>query len=322
MPAGNAPPAGARKPAAPLASAMPFRILNKGPEYFRRAAELGARKPSAVERLEADKAKYVKSQRVASTRQEPVRPPLPQPPLAPAVRRAALVPGRRVPVGPRRLEPGAPKPSLDLEILNNLINVCDGPFPPVESLRGAGSGWSWWGAAPCPKPGHTGAPTAAPSPAAPLAPASRGGRETTGESGTRVRPLHGLRAPARSRWGRFPLLGLRRRGGMRGRWGRPALEARGPDEHAGALERVAGPLEVVPADAVELADVVPRRVVDAVEVGEAAGVEPPAWRREWSRGHRRRGPEGLWGRPPAPAHLPRASGRTCTGSCRGRRRGC
>ncbi|KAM8798056.1 protein FAM110A [Eudromia elegans] len=135
MPAG-----GAHRPAAPFASAMPLRILNKGPEYFRRAAEPGARRPSAVERLEADKAKYVKSQRVASTRQEPVRPSLLQPPpLAPAGRRVALIPGRRAPAGSWRLEPTAPKPSLDLEILNKLINVCDGPFPPAETPRGPGS---------------------------------------------------------------------------------------------------------------------------------------------------------------------------------------
>lgn len=57
-----------------------------------------------------------------------------------------------------------------------------------------------------------------------------------------------------------------------------ALEGGGSDQHAGALQGVAGPLEVVPADAVQLADVVLRRVVNAVQVGEAAGVEPPACR--------------------------------------------
>ncbi|KAG5838552.1 hypothetical protein ANANG_G00224850 [Anguilla anguilla] len=40
-----------------------------------------ARKPSAVERLEADKAKYVKSQQVARTKQEPVKPPIIRKPL-------------------------------------------------------------------------------------------------------------------------------------------------------------------------------------------------------------------------------------------------
>lgn len=36
---------------------------------------------------------------------------------------------------------------------------------------------------------------------------------------------------------------------------------------------------MVPLDAVELADVVANCVVNPVEVGETAGVEPPTWRR-------------------------------------------
>ncbi|XP_068768245.1 protein FAM110A [Struthio camelus] len=128
--------------AAPFTSAMPFRILNKGPEYFRRQAETGARKPSAVERLEADKAKYVKSQQVASTKQEPVKPLLLKQPLfAPGVRRTMLTPSRRAPPGPRRAEPAGPKTSLNLEILNNLINICDSPFPKAESPLGRERKW-------------------------------------------------------------------------------------------------------------------------------------------------------------------------------------
>ncbi|KAB0399356.1 hypothetical protein E2I00_005073, partial [Balaenoptera physalus] len=53
-------------------------VATKVPGYLlQRPADCGARKPSAVERLEADKAKYVKSLHVASTRQEPVQPLLP-----------------------------------------------------------------------------------------------------------------------------------------------------------------------------------------------------------------------------------------------------
>ncbi|XP_052639834.1 protein FAM110A isoform X1 [Harpia harpyja] len=127
---------------APFTSAMPIRILRKGPAYFRRHAEPGAGKPSAVERLEADKAKYVKSQRVVSTKQEPVKPPLLKQPLfTPGVRRAALTPSRRAPPGPRRAEAGGPKTSLDLEILNNLINLCDSPFPKAESPLGRECKW-------------------------------------------------------------------------------------------------------------------------------------------------------------------------------------
>uniref|UniRef100_A0A8C3IWT6 Family with sequence similarity 110 member A n=1 Tax=Chrysemys picta bellii TaxID=8478 RepID=A0A8C3IWT6_CHRPI len=96
-----------------------------------------AGKPSAVERLEADKAKYVKSQQVASTKQEPVKPLLKQPLFTPGVRRAMLTPSRKTPQGGRRAEACGPKTSLNLEILNNLINICDSPlpFPKSESPR-------------------------------------------------------------------------------------------------------------------------------------------------------------------------------------------
>ncbi|TKS76997.1 Protein FAM110B [Collichthys lucidus] len=69
-------------PGFPSPLPMPFRILNKGPGYFRPPAEPGARKLSAVERLEADKAKYVKSQQVALTRQAPIKPPIIRKPLS------------------------------------------------------------------------------------------------------------------------------------------------------------------------------------------------------------------------------------------------
>ncbi|XP_051516782.1 protein FAM110A-like [Myxocyprinus asiaticus] len=122
----------------PFTSAMPFRILNKGPDYFRRAPETGTRKLSAVERLEADKAKYVKSQQVALTKQEPVKPPIIRKPLlSPSMMMQCRIntpPARKI---TRRLpdaENGGPVhgicrgPQLNLDILNNLINVCDGPL--------------------------------------------------------------------------------------------------------------------------------------------------------------------------------------------------
>ncbi|XP_069080095.1 protein FAM110D [Pleurodeles waltl] len=59
---------------APLAgSSSPLGLLNRGPEYLRRQIDggSGARSPSAVERLEADKAKYVKTQQVIDSRQDP-----------------------------------------------------------------------------------------------------------------------------------------------------------------------------------------------------------------------------------------------------------
>ncbi|NXC21822.1 F110D protein, partial [Corythaeola cristata] len=49
----------------------PLAWLNRGPECLREPGGGGSRTPSAVERLEADKAKYVKSQQVINSRQEP-----------------------------------------------------------------------------------------------------------------------------------------------------------------------------------------------------------------------------------------------------------
>ncbi|KAG7472309.1 hypothetical protein MATL_G00107570, partial [Megalops atlanticus] len=132
MPVETLRPSDGRMAGAPFTSAMPFRILNKGPDYFRRAPEAGARKPSAVERLEADKAKYVKSQQVASTKQEPVKPPIIRKPLlSPGMMLQCQInspPARKVPRRPGEAEgscgAGRRAPPLNLEILNNLINVC------------------------------------------------------------------------------------------------------------------------------------------------------------------------------------------------------
>ncbi|NXS94941.1 F110D protein, partial [Jacana jacana] len=49
----------------------PLAWLNRGPECPREPGGSRGRVPSAVERLEADKAKYVKSQQVINSRQEP-----------------------------------------------------------------------------------------------------------------------------------------------------------------------------------------------------------------------------------------------------------
>uniref|UniRef100_H3A978 Family with sequence similarity 110 member C n=2 Tax=Latimeria chalumnae TaxID=7897 RepID=H3A978_LATCH len=56
-----------------VCSSLPMRLLNKGPDYLRKQMEGENRgRMSAVERLAADKAKYVKSQQVISSKQEPV----------------------------------------------------------------------------------------------------------------------------------------------------------------------------------------------------------------------------------------------------------
>lgn len=141
MPVETLRPSDGRLAGGPFTSAMPFRILNKGPDYFRRVPEPGTRKLSAVERLEADKAKYVKSQQVALTRQEPIKPPIIRKPLlSPSMMlqcRINTPPARKVPRRPADSvdnggNPGQSTrrgPPLNLEILNNLINVSDGPQP-------------------------------------------------------------------------------------------------------------------------------------------------------------------------------------------------
>ncbi|KAK6303932.1 hypothetical protein J4Q44_G00263860 [Coregonus suidteri] len=156
MPVETLRPSDGRLVGVPFTSAMPFRILNKGPDYFRRPAEPGARKLSAVERLEADKAKYVKSQQVVLTRQEPVKPPIIRKPLlSPGMMlqcRINAPPARKVPRRPADSENGGGTggvgwrrgPPLNLEILNNLINnVCDGPLlcspSPIPSSPSASS---------------------------------------------------------------------------------------------------------------------------------------------------------------------------------------
>lgn len=118
-------------PAAPAAPALPFRLRTKVPSYLLpRPADGGARKLSAVERLEADKAKYVKSLHVANTRQEPVQPPLARQPLfSPGPRGPVLTPSRRVLPCPGR------RPQLDIDILSSLINLCDSPVTPAEASR-------------------------------------------------------------------------------------------------------------------------------------------------------------------------------------------
>ncbi|KAG7235229.1 hypothetical protein INR49_030632, partial [Caranx melampygus] len=124
MPVETLRPSDGRLAGVPFTSAMPFRILNKGPDYFRRQAEPGARKLSAVERLEADKAKYVKSQQVALTLPDQHSPNRKVPRCPADVENGG---GREGPVGRRG-------PALNLDILNNLINdVCDGPVPSSQS---------------------------------------------------------------------------------------------------------------------------------------------------------------------------------------------
>lgn len=94
-----------------------------GPDFFRQSPTAEARpKQSAVERLEADKAKYVKSQ-VALSKQQPFRPPEMWKPLLNPV--TLLRTTRKTPTQIKMKQEGV---QLDLEHLSNLISgVNDGP---------------------------------------------------------------------------------------------------------------------------------------------------------------------------------------------------
>lgn len=100
------------KPLTPAGSPSPLRLLNKGPDYLRRQIDGGGhgRSISAVERLEADKAKYVKSQQVINTKQEPVLVPCATPPPQP--RRAISIPGSLTPRLPPRRSSNTPFSTL------------------------------------------------------------------------------------------------------------------------------------------------------------------------------------------------------------------
>lgn len=125
-------------PAGTFTSAVPLRILNKGPDYFRRQAEPNPKRLSAVERLEADKAKYVKSQEVINAKQEPVKPAvLAKPPVCPAAKRALGSPTLKVLGGGAKPEGGAPRETLKLEILKNILNSSEGSSAGSAHKHGA-----------------------------------------------------------------------------------------------------------------------------------------------------------------------------------------
>uniref|UniRef100_A0A3B3YRH0 Protein FAM110B n=1 Tax=Poecilia mexicana TaxID=48701 RepID=A0A3B3YRH0_9TELE len=109
-------------PTTPFSSTVPLRILNKGPEYFRRQAEPNPNRLSAVERLEADKAKYVKSQEVINAKQEPVKPPvLAKPTVDPSILSKKNTCASSCGSGKRE--------NLNLEILKNLLNSSSSSQP-------------------------------------------------------------------------------------------------------------------------------------------------------------------------------------------------
>ncbi|XP_061653576.1 protein FAM110B isoform X1 [Phyllopteryx taeniolatus] len=136
--------------ATPFSSTVPLRILNKGPDYFRRQVEPNPKRLSAVERLEADKAKYVKSQEVINAKQEPIKPPiLAKPPIVHTLlskRTSGVcggVLGGGVPFKPSNnnaksdtCATSSKRENLNLEILKNLLNSSSSSGAGSEGLVG------------------------------------------------------------------------------------------------------------------------------------------------------------------------------------------
>ncbi|XP_061694373.1 protein FAM110B [Syngnathoides biaculeatus] len=124
--------------ATPFSSTVSLRILNKGPDYFRRQVEPNPKRLSAVERLEADKAKYVKSQEVINAKQEPIKPPLLAKPPTVHTLLSKRTPGvcGAVPYKPSNnnaksdacatSSASSKWENLNLEILKNLLNSSSG----------------------------------------------------------------------------------------------------------------------------------------------------------------------------------------------------
>ncbi|KAM7405106.1 hypothetical protein PAMP_012391 [Pampus punctatissimus] len=139
-----------RQQARTAAAATPPRLRPKGPvgpDFYRQCPTAAGRpKQSAVERLEADKAKYVKSQ-VALSKQQPVRPPeVRKPLLSPAT---PLWPTRKAPTQTKTKQEGI---QLDLEHLSNLISgVSDGAAVSSEDSKAPDCATTTQ-SSPCPTP--------------------------------------------------------------------------------------------------------------------------------------------------------------------------
>ncbi|XP_051556761.1 protein FAM110B [Myxocyprinus asiaticus] len=131
-----------------FASAVPLRILNKGPDYFRRQTEPNPKRLSAVERLEADKAKYVKSQEVINAKQEPIKPQvLAKPPVCPApVKRSGGVgSGLKASNNNAKSDTCATtkRENLNLEILKNILNSSSSSEGPAKGTSHKVGARSW-----------------------------------------------------------------------------------------------------------------------------------------------------------------------------------
>lgn len=132
-----------------FASAVPLRILNKGPDYFRRQTEQNPKRLSAVERLEADKAKYVKSQEVINAKQEPIKPQvLAKPPVCPVPvkRNGGVGSGLKASNNNAKSDTCATttkRENLNLEILKNILNSSSSSEGPAKGTSYKVGARSW-----------------------------------------------------------------------------------------------------------------------------------------------------------------------------------
>ncbi|XP_019739186.1 protein FAM110B [Hippocampus comes] len=138
--------------ATPFGSTVPLRILNKGPDYFRRQVEPNPKRLSAVERLEADKAKYVKSQEVINAKQEPIKPPVLAKPATvhslQSKRTSGGVPFKASNNNAKSdtcapSSAGSKRENLNLEILKNLLNSSSSSGTGSEGLGGGAKSAAW-----------------------------------------------------------------------------------------------------------------------------------------------------------------------------------
>ncbi|KAM4771280.1 protein FAM110A-like [Rhinophrynus dorsalis] len=119
---------------------MPYHSMNKGPWYSWCPSDGVTFRPSAVEQLEADKAKYVKSIEVVSKQQQkPLRTPLSRQPLfSPGVQGVFLTPNSRLTPSSKRVQGRGAKDSLNIDILIKLINIGDSPLKSPRAECGLG----------------------------------------------------------------------------------------------------------------------------------------------------------------------------------------
>ncbi|XP_065103774.1 protein FAM110A [Paramisgurnus dabryanus] len=138
-------------------------------------ASPGTRKPSAVERLEADKVKYVKSQQVALTKQQPVTCPSTNSQNGPGPQQ----PTRKVPARPPKSE----TPPLDLKHLCKLIDGVGDTTATFESTQPKIRGKVQEDADPCKQLSTSVNATEEPSVASTSSSQGKAMRETAGANG-------------------------------------------------------------------------------------------------------------------------------------------